>query len=286
LPDNLISTDDAIRRLRADPAYAGLVRDAYLGTDVDDSCRRFLASGEFAEVRRFLGRYIEGASVLDLGAGTGIASAAFCAVGAARVVAVEPDPSAEAGRGAMARLQERKFEAVDGVGENIPLPDASMDIVYCRQVLHHARDLDLVLQECARVLKPNGVLFACREHVVDDDRQLDEFLAAHPMHQMAGGENAHSLSEYLQAIQGAGLVVDQLLGPLDSVINAFPMVQTQGELDALPAQKLAHKFGLLGCAASHVPGATRLVRARMDRPIPGRMYSFLAHRPTEPAVRQ
>ncbi len=286
MPDNLISTDDAIRRLRADPACADLVRDAYLGSDVDDSGRRFLASGELAEVRRILGRRVDGASVLDLGAGTGIASAAFCAMGAARVVAVEPDPSAEVGRGAMARLPGRKFEAIDGVGENLPLPDATMDIVYCRQVLHHARDLDLVLQECARVLKPNGIFFACREHVVDDDRQLGEFLAAHPVHQMAGGENAYSLSRYLQAIRDSGLVIDRVLRPMDSVINAFPIVQTQEELDALPAQKLAHKFGLVGRAASHVPGATRLVRARMDRPIPGRMYSFLAHRPAEPAVRQ
>ena len=286
MTDDLISTDDAIRRLRADPAYAALVRDAYLGRDVDDSCRRFLTSGEFTEVRRILGRRIEGANVLDVGAGTGISSAAFCAAGAARVVALEPDPSDEVGRGAMARLRERRFETIDGVGESLPLPDASIDIVYCRQMLHHAQDLDQVLRECARVLRPNGIFFACREHVVDNDQQLREFLAAHPVNRMAGGENAYALAAYLQAIRRAGLVVHRVLRPLDSVINAFPTVSTQRELDDLPAMKLAGRFGLLGRAASHLPGVTRLVRARLDKPIPGRMYSFLAHRPGQSTARQ
>jgi SAM-dependent methyltransferase len=279
LSDNLISTDDAVRRLRADPAFEGLVRDAYLGRDVDDSYERFVVSSEFAEVKRILGSRVGGASVLDLGSGTGIASAAFCAVGAARVVAVEPDPSVEVGRGAMARLRERRFEVIDGVGESLPLPDGSMDIVYCRQVLHHARDLDQVLRECARVLKPGGIFFACREHVVDDDRQLAEFLATHPVNQLAGGENAFPLPRYLRAISGAGLVIDRVLKPMDSVINYFPILRTQEELDRLPADKLARKFGPLGRAAGHVPGVTGLIRARLDKPVPGRMYSFLAHRP-------
>jgi hypothetical protein len=103
---------------------------------------------------------------------------------------------------------------------------------------------------------------------------------------MAGGENAYALAAYLQAIRRAGLVVHRVLRPLDSVINAFPTVSTQRELDDLPAMKLAGRFGLLGRAASHLPGVTRLVRARLDKPIPGRMYSFLAHRPGQSTARQ
>jgi hypothetical protein len=37
------------------------------------------------------------------------------------------------------------------------------------------------------------VLLATREHVVDDPAQHAEFLARHPVHQLAGGENAFSL---------------------------------------------------------------------------------------------
>jgi 2-polyprenyl-3-methyl-5-hydroxy-6-metoxy-1,4-benzoquinol methylase len=276
----LITTDEAVRRLRSDPACAGLVRDAYLGRDVADSARRFHESGEFAEVRRILGPRLLGATILDLGAGCGMASHAFAASGAARVVAVDPDPSDEVGRGAMARLAgSAGFEIVDGFGEAIPLDDASVDIVYCRQVLHHARNLPQVLRECARVVKPGGIVLACREHVVDDDKQLAEFLADHPVNRLAGGENAHHLTTYLAAITDAGLEIDRVYGPWQTVINAFPVVRTQAELEAIPAARLARRFGRIGRAAARVPGVQTLIWRRIDTPVPGRMYSFLAHRP-------
>jgi len=275
-----MTTDDAIRQLRSDPSYADLVRDAYLGRDVADSAQRFLESGEFADVKRILGARLAGASILDLGAGIGMASLAFAACGAARVVAVDPDPSDEVGRGAMARLaRENEFEIVDGFGETIPLADASMDIVYCRQVLHHAQDLPQLLRECARVLKAGGILLACREHVVDDDEQLRQFLNDHPVNRLAGGENAHRLTAYLEAITGAGLVVDNVLGPWKSVINAFPAARTQAELEAIPEARLVRRIGPIGRLAIHVPGVRTIFWRRNDKPVPGRMYSFLAHRP-------
>jgi SAM-dependent methyltransferase len=274
------TTDDAVRQLRGDPSFADLVRDAYLGRDVADSARRFFDSGEFEEVRRILGKNLEGASILDLGAGIGMASLAFAACGAGRVIALDPDPSDEVGRGAMARLAgQSEFEIADGFGEAIPLGDASVDIVYCRQVLHHARNLPQVLRECARVLKPGGILLACREHVVDDDEQLHQFLRDHPVNRLAGGESAYPLARYLDAIRGAGLVVDRVSGPWQSVINAFPVVRTQAELEALPEAKLVRRFGSVGHLAVRFPGVKSLIWRRIDKPVPGRMYSFLAHRP-------
>ena len=275
-----MTTDEAVRQLRGDPQWVDLVRDAYLGRDVADSARRFSESGEFAEVRRILGRKLAGASVLDLGAGIGMASLAFAAHGAARVIAVDPDPSDEVGRGAMARLAGNgEFEIVEGFGEAIPLDDASVDIVYCRQVLHHARDLPQVLRECARVVKPGGIVLACREHVVDDDDQLREFLTNHPVNRLAGGEQAYRLAAYLGAITGAGLVVDSVLSPWQSVINAFPGARTQVELEAIPERKLVSRIGPIGHVAIHAPGVRAAIWRRIYEPVPGRMYSFLAHRP-------
>ncbi|HEY3268685.1 MAG TPA: class I SAM-dependent methyltransferase [Armatimonadota bacterium] len=40
----------------------------------------------------------------------------------------------------------------------IPFPDASFDVVYANQVFEHVRFLDQMVSECARVLKPSGVL--------------------------------------------------------------------------------------------------------------------------------
>lgn len=274
-----MTIDEAIRALRQDPRYADLVRDAYLGRDVADSFRRFETSAEFHEVRQILGARLHGATILDLGAGTGIASFAFSTAGAGHVIAVEPDPSDEVGRGAMTRLGDiARCEVRDGVGEAIPLPDNSVDIVYCRQMLHHARDLKRVLAECQRVLKPGGLLLACREHVVDDRQQLAVFLASHTVHQLAGGENAFALPAYVEAIQQSGLILERVIGPMDSVINAFPAVRTNEELRVLPRERLVHRCGPLGRLAWLVPGVSALVWARLNRPVPGRMYSFVAHK--------
>lgn len=280
---NDITVDEAVRRLRADPAWADLVRDAYLGRDVEDSARRFLASAEFQEVRQLLGASLKGACVLDIGAGTGIASMAFLSAGARRVIALEPDPSDEVGRGAIGRMDPQgHLEVVEAYGESIPLETGSVDIVYLRQLLHHARDLPKLMAECARVLRPGGVLLACREHVVDNSAQLAAFLAEHPIHRLAGGENAFSLSEYLAAMRDAGLRLERVIGPRDSVINAFPLVRSSEELAELPRRALERRFGLLGRLAGHMPGVQRLVRARMRRSagsVPGRLYSFLASKP-------
>jgi SAM-dependent methyltransferase len=274
-----VNLDDAIRFIRTRHEYEALVRDSYLGPDVEDSARRFAASGEFAAVRQLLGDRLLGAVVLDLGAGTGIASAAFLAAGARCVFAVEPDESLEVGYGAMRRLLKgTTIHAVAAVGERLPIRDRSADVVYARQVLHHTRNLALAVDECARVLRPGGLFIACREHVVDDSQQLAKFLETHPMHQLAGGENAFTLKEYRSAIDGSGLRLERVLGPWDSVINAFPAVATDDELAQFPRLVLQRRFGAFGPRLASIPGVSRVVWRRLRRPIPGRLYSFVASR--------
>ena len=282
-PTGGMTLDEAILWLRADRSSAGLVADSYLGRDVAASADRFLRSAEFAEVKRLLGPMLHHAVVADIGAGTGIASYALHKSGASRVFAVEPDMSDEVGRGAIGRLREETstpIEILDGWGEELPLPDDSIDVVYSRQVLHHAADLERFMSEAARVLRPGGVLLACREHVVDNDSQKKAFLDSHPVHRLAGGENAFSLPQYLAAIAASGLGLSALLGPWDSVINAFPAVRSADELADYPARRLEARFGSLGRGVSRLPGASALVWWRIRRPRPGRMYSFLCSRQT------
>lgn len=270
--------DEAIRTFRKDPRYADLVRDSYLDWDVHASSERFFHSGEFSEVRRLLGQRIPGSRVLDLGAGVGIAAYAFVRSGSCSAYAVEPDPSVEVGCGALKRLtaDNPSISIIRAMGEHIPLADESIDIVYARQVLHHTRDLPRVLNECARVLRKSGVFLACREHVVDNDRQLQTFLANHPIHQLVGGENAYYLDEYLSAISASGLQLKEVFGPWDSILNAFPAVRSNRELETFAHTLLRQKLGVLGSILSLLPGVQALVWRHLKRPVPGRMYSFLA----------
>ncbi len=277
--EQLMTKDQAIRQIRQDPRYADLVRDAYLGEDVQEAAERFRRSAEFEEVVEIVRPSLDG-KVLDLGAGNGIASYALAHSGAGIVVALDPDPSKEVGMGALRALtSDLPIRALAGVGEALPLRDGSMDLVYIRQVLHHALDLRRLLSECARVLKRGGTLLACREHVVDDEGQLEEFLSNHPVHQLAGGENAFSFPEYVDAIKESGLLIRRIIRPWDSVINAFPTVRSTEELRQTPAVLLRKRFGALGGFISNLPGVRPVVFSRLNRSQPGRLYSFLATKP-------
>ena len=86
-----MTTAEAIEHLRADPEHADLIRDAYLGPHTREASSRFQHSAEFEETVRVVGGF-EGRDVLDLGAGTGIASLAIANAGAARVYAVTRTP--------------------------------------------------------------------------------------------------------------------------------------------------------------------------------------------------
>lgn len=275
----LLTIDDAIRRIRSSPQYSNLIRDTYLDADVREAARRFGVSAEFSEIRSLLGDRLRNAIVLDLGAGSGIASVALATTGARLVYALEPDDSELVGNRAIAYMKDDlPIEIIEGIGEQIPLPDRSVDIIYARQVLHHIRDLPAAMMECKRILRPGGLFIACREHVVDDDDQLRIFLEQHPIHQLTGGENAYSLHTYLGAFRAAGLNVELTLGPWDSVINAFPSVRSQEELDDYPALLLSKRLGRFGKVAATIPGVKPIVWRSLKRERPGRLYTFVATR--------
>jgi SAM-dependent methyltransferase len=93
-----------------------------------------------------------GATVVDLGAGTGKLTEVL-ARRYERVVAVEPLP-------AMRAFIERRApaaEVLDGRAEAIPLADEAVDAVFVAQAFHWFAN-DEAVAEIARVLRPGGVL--------------------------------------------------------------------------------------------------------------------------------
>ncbi len=91
-------------------------------------------------------------AILDLAAGTGIVTREL--IGRApRVVAVEPDERMRA----VLTARIPQAEVLAGRGEDIPLPDASVDAVVISSAWHWL-DPALAVPEIARVLRPGGRL--------------------------------------------------------------------------------------------------------------------------------
>jgi ubiquinone/menaquinone biosynthesis C-methylase UbiE len=109
---------------------------------------------------------VVGKDVIDLGCGTGYFCAHLKKAGAARVVGVDPTPA----QLATARRCEEKFrlgiEFVEAFGEDVPLPDASFDLVFSEYGASIWADPYKWIPEAARLLRPGGELFFLRNSTV------------------------------------------------------------------------------------------------------------------------
>lgn len=96
-------------------------------------------------------------TVVDLGCGTGHAALALAGRWPkARVIAVDFAP------GMLRELarhdRDSRCERLCADARSLPLPDASIDLVFCNLMLPWCEDLDAVFTEIARVLRPRGLL--------------------------------------------------------------------------------------------------------------------------------
>jgi SAM-dependent methyltransferase len=107
--------------------------------------------------------------VLDLGAGTGAASRAAAAAGAARIVAIDLAP------GLLAVNAARRPPAVVGDARVLPFRDRAFDAVVAAFSINHVPDPAVALAEAARVLRPGGGL-AVSAYAVDDTHPVKEIV--------------------------------------------------------------------------------------------------------------
>jgi SAM-dependent methyltransferase len=263
---NFISWEEAVVWMRQQPEYGEVVESCYFDDPLLAVAERFFQNPEWQATRKFLPQKV--GRVLDLGAGRGISSYALAREGW-EVTALEPDSSMIVGAGAIRKLAKEAgfiIEVVERWGEELPFQKESFDVVYGRQLLHHAKDLPQLTREASRVLKKGGTFIAVREHVISRREDLKVFLESHPLHRLYGGENAFLLQEYCKAFKAAGIAPTCILNPLASDINLAP--RTLESMKDIIAQKM------------HLPGGglipdlmLRLVGYFWQKP--GRLYSFI-----------
>ena len=278
-----ITKGELFSRFRRMPEMRKFVEENYLDEDLLQAAKRFYGGEEFQAILDYVAHRGIGtrSSVLDLGGGNGVASLAWAWAGH-RVILVEPDNSDIVGLGSISphvRQGEYDIGLCCAVAERLPFLNNTFDVVYARQVLHHVPDLDTVCAEVYRILKPKGLFIATREHVISKPGDLDIFLQKHATHRYTGGENAHLLGEYSGALKRAGFNDIRVVGPLESVINYYPM--SQSEFSDLCYNTLGKH---LGAKIAHLLATRRFViklfgwygMVRDNRP--GRLYSFFARR--------
>lgn len=100
-----------------------------------------------AELELVMADLRPGARILEFGAGTGIQAKNLVARGF-DVVAIDLPASGY--------VQSRVFPVIDYDGYKIPLPDASIDIVFSSNVLEHVENLPVIMAEFRRVLRRDG----------------------------------------------------------------------------------------------------------------------------------
>lgn len=284
-----LTWEETIKYIRTQAEFKDLVGKAYFGENLPLNVERFRKSDEFIETLGLIKQNQPNAkTILDIGSGNGISAVAFALEGY-DVMTLEPNPSDTIGAGAIKKSKAHynlsNLEIFEAYAEELQFPNENFDIVYARQCMHHAYDLEKFISEASRVTKKGGLFITIRDHVIFDKKDKEWFLENHPLQKFYGGENAFTPSDYKGAMINAGLEVYKEIKYYDSVINYFP-VSREEMLNMFQTQRgkaILHLYKKIGVLAK-VPLVQKIYFKKIklnkesvydENKVPGRMYSYL-----------
>ncbi len=201
--DGCCAAEIALTDERGERVFGGTLYDA---DEADAASEEAVAASLGCGVPTAVADLCEGETVLDLGSGAGadVFISAQRVGPSGRVIGLDmTDEMLALARSNAKRAGVANVEFVKGDIENIPLPDASVDVVISNCVINLSGDKPQVLREAARVLRPGG-RFAVSDVIADPD--MDETTRADMVKWTGCIAGALTHDEFVQALESAGLL--------------------------------------------------------------------------------
>lgn len=114
-----------------------------------------------------------------------------------------------------------------GDAEELPFASNTFELVTCRIAPHHFPDCFRFVQECARVLKPDGRLVV-EDHVMPDDERAAWYIDAFERLRDPSHFRAYAGYEWQGMFLDAGLQVEQMETLTKAGVKLIPWAERQG----------------------------------------------------------
>lgn len=115
-----------------------------------------------------------------------------------RMFGIDINPEMLAASAAEVARHDLAVEFLEGTSSRLPLPDQSVDMVFCHQTFHHLVEQESAIREFYRVLKRDGLLLFAESTRAYIHSWIIRLLFRHPM------DVQKSAPEYLMLIRSAG----------------------------------------------------------------------------------
>ncbi len=157
-----------------------------------------------------------GETCVDVGSGTGTMTRRLAGLTGpdGRALGIEPNGMLRVVAEARAAEVDSTAEFCQGLATEIPMPDESVDVLWCERVLQHVPEPQAAIAEFARVLRPGGrALLLDSDHESRVESEMDPAVArAMTVAFMSQLANPSAARHIPRQAMGAGLHVDPDVG--------------------------------------------------------------------------